>query len=144
MSKATMKKRTEMFSDFIIKNLYPKEDSGKKYMYEQIKNYDRIAQQQQQFPLYNQEVLTDGLYKMFIDFRSQKSSAILVSSIKTTPDGNRVLRVSSDERGKEKDIRNSNEYFAMIYQEIPYMYSPVVKSFDKMTKDQNNEFLFTA
>lgn len=142
VTKATMKKGSEMFSNFIIKNLYPKENSGEKYSYEQIKNYDKIAKQK--FPLYNQEVLTDGLYKTFKDFRSLTPAAVTFSSIKTTPDGNRVLRVSSNESGKEKDIRNTNEYFAMVYQGIPYVYSPIEKSFNKMTKDQNNDFLFTA
>ena len=32
----------------------------------------------------------------------------------------------------------------MVYKGIPYVYSPIEKSFNKMTKDQNNDFLFIA
>lgn len=142
VTKATMKKGSELVSNFIIKNVYSKNNKSDFYTYEQIKNYDNIAKQQ--FPLYSNDVLLDGVYTDFKAFREQKIADISLTNIKTTNDGSKAFKLYTNKNGKETEIRDKSDYYAIVYKGAPYVYSTIDHAFAKMTKNKMVDFIFTA
>lgn len=142
VTKATMKKGSALVSNFILKNLYNKDNSNIAYSYEELKKYDKIAKQE--LPLYSSAIVPDGLYTNFQNFRELIISNIPVANIKTTPDGAKAYKVYTKINDKEKEVDKS-DYYAMVYKGTPYVYSEMDRAFLKMTKkNDDNDYYFTA
>lgn len=143
VTKATMKKGSELISNFIIKNAYQKKNTNDSFTYEQVKNYDKIVKQD--LPLYNNDKLRDGLYVDFKNFKEQNTSEVSLAKIKTTPDGSKAFKIFTNADGKEKEIRNKSDYYAIVFEGIPYIYSNMDHAFTRMEKNQNDgDFYFKA
>lgn len=142
VTKATMKKGSALVSNFILKNLYNKDNSNAAYTYEEVKNYDNIAKQK--LALYNSSTLPDGLYTNFQNFRELIVSNVPVVNIKSTPNGDKAYKVYTSKNDKEKEVDKS-DYYAMVYKGIPYVYSDTDHAFLKMTKkNADGDYYFTA
>lgn len=139
VTKATMKKGSEMISDFIVKNIDKKNSTQEFYTYNDLINYDKI--EKSKIPLYNANKLNDGLYPDFESFRDQKPSAIVVSNVKIGPDKEKIIRVYNQVDNKEKEIKKQ-DYYALVYQSQPYIYSDLENGFLKLTKREDGDFYF--
>lgn len=141
VTKATMRKGSALVSNFILKNIYTRDNSNVAYTYEELKNYDKIAKEK--FPLYNSSSLPDGLYTNFQNFRELNVSNVPAVNIKSTTNGEKVYKVYTNKNDKEKEVDKS-DYYAMVYKGIPYIYSDMDNAFLKMTKKNNDDYYFTA
>ena len=143
VTKATMKKGSDLVSNFMIRNMYHKPTSGEILSLDDVLNYDKIIKKQ--YPLYSQNQLTDGLYKDYESFRDQKPSDIIPINIKTNPSGERVQRVFTSKNGKEKEIYDKSDYYALVYQGVPYIYTNIENTMSKLRKDEKTkDFYFLA
>ncbi|SFI39966.1 hypothetical protein [Halpernia frigidisoli] len=139
VTKATMRKGSEMISDFIVKNIDKQNSSQEFYSFNDLINYDKI--EKSKIPLYNAEKLNDGLYTDFESFKDQKPSTILVTNVKTGPDKEKIIRIYNQVDTKEKEIKKQ-DYYALIYQSQPYIYSELENSFLKLTKREDGDLYF--
>ena len=138
VTKATMRKGSELLANFVIEKMNRKNNSTENYSIEEIMNFDRI--QRLKYNLFRQENLVNGIYNTFQDFRDQKPSNIEVSSIKKIGD-DKVIKIYSMQNGKEKVVDKEN-FYALIHEGIPYIYSDLDRNFIKLTKKNDGDFYF--
>lgn len=141
VTKATMRKGSEMITDFIVRNIDKKNSEMQEFTYNDIQNFDQI--EKVKFALYSNEILQDGMYESFEDFRDQKPSLIQISEVKTIGKDDRIIKVYNQVDGKEKLLK-SQDYFAMVYQSSPYIYSFYDRAFVKLNKREDGDFYFTG
>jgi hypothetical protein len=139
VTKATMKKGSEMVSTFISKNISKKADATNHYTLEEVKNFDAI--EKQNLSLYNSSELKDGIYKDFNSFKNQQPEKEL-STVKFFGKSLKIIKIYEMIDGKEKEIKKSDHY-AIVYQGTPYIYVPVENLFSKAEK-RDGDFYFTG
>ncbi|MBW8359339.1 MAG: hypothetical protein K0M63_05995 [Weeksellaceae bacterium] len=141
VTKATMRKGSEMIADFISKNIGRQNTAPEAYTYSEVLNYDLI--EKNKYPLYSAPQLTDGLYGDFRKFRSQTPLEIPVSTVKAAADPSKLFKIYSNVSGKEKELKKS-DYYALVYQGAPYLYSELDYAFVKATKRADGDYYLTA
>ena len=141
VTKATMKKGSEMISNFIAKNATKTPATADKYTYAEIKNYDQIVKGK--YPLYANSTLTDGLYTGFESFRNQIPASETFTSVKFGPDNSKIIKIYTNQTGKDKEIQK-DQYYALIDKGIPYIYSDLDNGFLKMNRGEGNELYYQA
>lgn len=139
VTKATMKKGSEMVSTFIRKNISKKAVVTNHYTLEEIKNFDAI--EKQNLSLYNSSELKDGIYKDFNSFKNQQPEK-QIANVKFFGKFPKIIKTYEMVDGKEKEIRKNDNY-AIVYQGIPYIYVPVENLFSKAEK-RDGDFYFTG
>lgn len=139
VTKATMKKGSEMVSTFIRKNISKKAIATNHYTLEEIKNFDAI--EKQNLSLYNSTELKDGIYKDFNSFKNQQPEK-QIANVKFFGKSPKIIKTYEMVDGKEKEIRKNDNY-AIVYQGIPYIYVPVENLFSKAEK-RDGDFYFTG
>lgn len=80
VTKATMRKGSELLTKFITNNINKKNVNSESYSYSEIKDFDKI--QKLKYNLYANQNLTEGLYANFENFRDQKPTDIKISNVK--------------------------------------------------------------
>ncbi|WP_131368594.1 hypothetical protein [Chryseobacterium soli] len=137
VTKATMKKGSEMVSNFISKNISKKAPETNHYTLEDIRNFDDI--EKQKLSLYSSEVLKDGLYKDYHSFKNQIPDKEVVNP-KFYGKSSKIIKIYEIMDGKEKEVKK-NDTYAVVYQGIPYIYVPVENLFTKAEK-RDGDFYF--
>ncbi|MDN5395234.1 MAG: hypothetical protein L0G39_07580 [Chryseobacterium sp.] len=137
VTKATMKKGSEMVSDFIRKNISKKASETNHYTLDDIKNFDNI--EKQKLALYNSETLKDGLYKNYESFKNQQPDKEIVNP-KFYGKSSKIIKIYEMTDGKEKEVKKNDNY-AVVYQGIPYLYVPVENLFTKTEKRDGDFYL---
>jgi hypothetical protein len=138
VTKATMKKGSEMVSDFISRNISKKALQTNQYSFEDIKNFDEI--EKQKLSLYNSAELKEGIYSDYNSFKDQKTSEKSISNVKFYGKTSKIIKIYEMAEGKEKEIKK-NDVFAIVYQSSPYIYLPVENAFMKAEK-RDGDFYF--
>ncbi|MBV8328208.1 hypothetical protein [Chryseobacterium sp.] len=139
VTKATMKKGSEMVSDFISKNISKKAGSTNHYSFADLKNFDHI--EKQKYSLYNSPELKDGVYKDYKAFRDQQPEKT-ITSVKFYGKSPKIIKIYETLEGKEKEIKKNDSY-AIVYKGDPYIYTSVDDLFTKAEK-KDNDYYFTG
>ncbi|MDR2205374.1 MAG: hypothetical protein LBE36_04380 [Flavobacteriaceae bacterium] len=84
VTKAVMKKGSEMISNFISKNISVKAQATDYYTFDDLKNFDNI--EKQKLSLYNSTELTNGFYKDFNSFKNQNPEKEITNVTFSTPE----------------------------------------------------------
>lgn len=135
-----MRKGSKMVEDFITKNLNNKPIEEEKYSYDQILQLDNIRKQK--LKLYNAEVLIDGIYLTYNDFKNQTPNAN-ISNVELTKNGNKILKAYYlNKSGKEVKLEK-NKYYGAVYKGAPFIYLKIEDYFVK-AKKRENDFYFEA
>lgn len=137
VTKATMRKGSELLTKFITNNINKKNVNSESYSYSEIKDFDKI--QKLKYNLYANQNLTEGLYANFENFRDQKPTDIKISNVKKVDD--KIVQVYFSENGKDKTINKSN-YYALVYEGAPYIFSELDGGFKKLTKSDDGDYYF--
>lgn len=140
VTKATMKKGSEMVSDFISRNVSKKAIQTDRYTFNDIKNFDAI--EKQRLSLYNSAELKEGIYPDYNSFKNQQPSERTISTAKFYGKTTKIIKLYETVEGKEKEIKK-NEAFAIVYEGSPYIYLPVENAFVKAEK-KDGDFYFTG
>jgi hypothetical protein len=141
VTKATMRKGSEMIADFISRNIGRQNTAPEAYTYSEVLNYDLI--EKNKYPLYSAAQLTDGLYSDFKKFRGQTPLEIPITNVKAAADPSKLFKIYSDINGKEKELKKS-DYYALVYQGTPYLYSDLDHGFVKATKRADGDYYLNA
>lgn len=139
VTKATMKKGSEMVSRFISRNLSKKPGTADRYSFEDIRNFDDI--EKQKLNLYSAAELKDGVYFTYESFRNQQPEKEIINTkfYGKTP---KIIKIYEMTDGKEKEIRKNNVY-AIVYKGSPYLYLSIEDLFTPAEK-RNGDFYFTG
>ena len=140
VTKATMKKGSELISQFIAKNVNKKGDASVNYTFEGLKKFDQI--EKNKYPLYANDELKNGLYSTFENFRNQTPNEEIYSSVKFGSDSKKIIKIYSDKNGKEKEMPKEN-YFALVDKGTAYIFSDLDNSFIPMER-RENDFYYIA
>lgn len=140
VTKATMKKGSEMVSDFISRNVSKKPMQTDQYSLNDIKNFDEI--EKQKLSLYNSAELKEGIYPDYNSFKNLQPSERVISNVKFYGKTNKIIKLYETIEGKEKEIKK-NDVFAIVYQGSPYIYLPVENALVKAEK-KDGDFYFTG
>ncbi|MEC3874491.1 hypothetical protein [Chryseobacterium salviniae] len=140
VTKATMKKGSEMVSDFISSNISKKPTQTDQYSLNDIKNFDEI--EKQKLSLYNSAELKEGIYPDYNSFKNLQPSERVISNVKFYGKTNKIIKLYETIEGKEKEIKK-NDVFAIVYQGSPYIYLPVENALVKAEK-KDGDFYFTG
>ena len=138
VTKATMRKGSEMVSNFIRKNTAKKGPQTDHFTYEDIKNYDDI--EKQKLNLYHSSELKDGVYNDYTSFKNQEPDQLLTTVKFYDKFNNKVIKIFENIEGKEKEIKKADKY-AIIYQGVPYIYVSSDNIFSKAEK-REGDFYF--
>lgn len=139
VTKETLRKGSEMLSDFIVKNAGKKPETMNHYTFEELKNYDDIDKQA--ISLYNSTILKDGLYRDYSSFKNQQPQQE-ITNVKFYGNQPKIHKIFETADGKEKEIRKDDIY-AIVYQGEPYIYLPIENLFTKAEK-RDNDYYFTG
>ncbi|WBV54839.1 hypothetical protein PFY10_11335 [Chryseobacterium daecheongense] len=139
VTKATMKKGSEMVSNFISKNISKKTTATDHYTLEDVKNFDAI--EKQKLSLYSSDQLKEGLYKDYNSFKNQEPEK-QIANAKFYGKSPKIIKVYETIDTKEKEIKK-NDYYALVYQGSPYIYVPMENAFSKAEK-KDGDFYFTG
>lgn len=140
VTKATMKKGSEMVSDFISRNIAKKAPQTNQYSFEDIKNFDEI--EKQKLSLYNSAQLKEGIYSDYDAFKNQEPSEKAISSVKFYGKTSKIIRINEMVKDKEKEIKK-DDIFAIVYEGSAYIYLPAENAFMKVEK-KDGDFFFTG
>jgi len=140
VTKATMKKGSEMVSNFISKNISKKATPADQYTFEDIKNFDDI--EKQKLSLYHSTDLKDGVYTNYNSFKNQEPSEKTISNVKFYGKSSKIIKIYETIEGKEKEIKKNNT-FAIVYQGVPYIYLSIEDAFAKAEK-RDGDFYFSG
>lgn len=140
VTKATMKKGSDMVSDFISRNVSKKAIPTDRYTWSDLKNFDKI--EKQKLSLYHSAELKEGIYPDYHSFKNLEPSARTISSAKFYGKTSKIIKLYETSEGKEKEIKK-NEVYAIVYQGAPYLYLPVENAFIKAEK-KDGDFYFTG
>lgn len=139
VTKATMKKGSDMVSNFISKNISKKAAATDHYTFEDVKNFDAI--EKQKLSLYNSTELKEGLYKDYNSFKNQEPEK-QITNVKFFGKSPKIIKIYETIDGKEKEIKKNDNY-ALVYQGAPYIYLPIENVFSKAEKKEG-DFYFTG
>ncbi|MBW8524687.1 hypothetical protein K0U91_08275 [Chryseobacterium chendengshani] len=139
VTKATMKKGSEMVSDFISKNIVVKATPNDLYTLEDVKNFDQI--EKQKLSLYSTTTMKEGVYMNYISFKNQQPEKEL-TNVKFYGKSPKIMTIYETIDGKEKEIKKNSTY-AIVYQGTPYIYIPVENLYTKAEK-RDGDFYFTG
>lgn len=140
VTKATMKKGSDMVSNFISKNISKKAEPTDQYTFQDIKNFDEI--EKQKLALYNSAELKEGIYADYNSFKNQQPSEKPISNAKFYGKTSKIVKIYETIDNKDKEIKKNN-IFAIVYQGIPYIYLPVEDAFAKAEK-REGDYYFTG
>ncbi len=140
VTKATMRKGSEMVSNFISKNISKKAETTDHYTFEDIKNFDDI--EKQKLSLYNTTELKEGLYRSYNSFKDQQPEKGISNVKFYGKSSKKIIKIYEMVDGKEKEIKREDPY-AIVYKGSPYIYVPVENLFAKAEKI-DNDFYFTG
>ncbi|MFP7658204.1 hypothetical protein [Chryseobacterium proteolyticum] len=102
VTKATMKKGSEMVSNFISKNISKKATATDHYTLEDVKNFDAI--EKQKLSLYSSDQLKEGLYKDYNSFKNQEPEK-QIANAKFYGKSPKIIKVYETIDTKEKEIK---------------------------------------
>ncbi|MET3035135.1 hypothetical protein ABXT08_03440 [Chryseobacterium sp. NRRL B-14859] len=139
VTKATMKKGSEMVSDFISRNISKKASNTDHYSFADIKNFDSI--EKQKLNLYSYPELKDGVYKDYETFRDQQPERA-ITNVKFYGKAPKIIKIYETIDGKEKEIKKNSNY-AIVYKGEPYIYTSIDDLFAKAEK-RNDDYYFTG
>lgn len=139
VTKATMKKGSDMVSNFISRNISKKAASTDQYSFADLKNFDNI--EKQKLNLYSASELQDGIYPDYASFRDQKPTKE-IANVKFYGKSPKIIKIYEAEEGKEKEIRKNNTY-AIVYKGNPYLYLSIEDAFTPAEK-KDGDFYFTG
>lgn len=140
VTKATMKKGSELIANFITRNISKKNISPEVYTFSEIKNFDKVKKST--YPLYSTPSLVNGLYTNFENFRDQKPADIVVSRVNKIDD-EKIVKLYFNENRKDKTIDKAN-YYALVYEGTPYVFSELDGGFLKLKQKEDGDYYFTA
>ncbi|AKK72203.1 hypothetical protein [Chryseobacterium gallinarum] len=139
VTKATMKKGSEMVSDFISRNISKKAGTIHQYSFADLKNFDSI--EKQKFSLYNSQELKDGVYKDYEAFRDQQPEKA-ITNVKFYGKAPKIIKIYETIDGKEKELKKDGHY-AIVYKGEPYIYTSADDLFAKAEK-RDGDYYFTG
>lgn len=107
----------EEFENYTRSILKKESERTVSYTLAEVQNIDEI--EKREIPIYSDAQWTDGLYRNYNSFKSQKPD----SQVEAVANDSTLLRVRyMSDKGKFESLRTKNQY-AVVYQGIPYIYT---------------------